>query len=128
MGAVLVSTAGLTIVSTLPETVEADVIAAMTAFMGALSERTITGLWESQLSQVLIKSQERTYALVEKVNSQVTMLALANQEAKMGLIFMNMARASLAIARIIEESLRIYPSSLSPNPSATTIRRFRRLE
>ena len=49
MGAVLVSTAGLTIVSTLPETVEADVMAAMTAFMGALSERTTTGLWESQL-------------------------------------------------------------------------------
>jgi len=90
MGAVLVSTAGLTIVSTLPETVEADVMAAMTAFMVALGERTIKGLWESQLSQVLIKGQERTYALVEKVNSQVTMLALANQEAKLGVILMNM--------------------------------------
>lgn len=65
-------------------------MAAMTAFMVALGERTIKGLWESQLSQVLIKGQERTYALVEKVNSQVTMLALANQEAKLGVILMNM--------------------------------------
>lgn len=61
MGAVLVSTAGLTIVTTLPETVEADVMATMTAFMVALGNRTIKGLWESQLSQVLIKGQERTY-------------------------------------------------------------------
>ncbi len=127
MGAVLVSTAGLTIVSTLPETVEADVMAAMTAFMGALSERTITGLWESQLSQVLIKSQERTYALVEKVNSRTATVALTNEQARLGLVFMNMARASLAIAGIIEEALRAYPSSLSRRPSATNIRRFRRL-
>ena len=77
---------------------------------------------------MLIKGQERTYALGEKVNSQMATFALTNEQARLGLVFMNMARASLAIAGIIEESLRIYPSSLSPNPSATTIRRFRRLE
>jgi len=128
VGAVLLSTAGLTIVSTLPETVEADVVAAMTAPMLALGERTVKELWQGELSQVLIKGQHGTYALVEKVNSQVAMVALAREEAKLGLAFMNMARASLAIAIIIEEALRAYPSSVSQKPSARAIRRLRRLK
>lgn len=128
MGAVLLSAAGLTIVSTLPENVEADVVAAMTASMVALGERTAKELWRSQLSQVLIKGQEGTYALVEKVNSQVAMVVLAGDEARLGLVFMNMTRASMAIARIIEEALRAYPSSLSEKPSPTSIRRLRRVK
>ncbi len=128
IGAVLLSTAGLTIVSTLPRDVQADVVAALTAPMLALGERTAKALWQGQLSQVLIKGQKGTYALVEKVNSKVAMVALASEEAKLGLVLMNMARASLTISRIIEETLRAYPSSLSEKPSATTIRRFRRLK
>ncbi len=128
MGAVLVSAAGLTIVSTLPENVEADVVAAMSASMVALGERTVKELWGSQLSQVLIKGQEGTYTLVEKVNRQVAMVVLASEEARLGLVFMNMARASLVIARIIEEALQAYPSPLSRKPSAPTIHRLRRVK
>ncbi len=128
VGSVLVSSAGLTIVSTLPETVEADVVAAMTAPMVALGERTATELWQGQLSQVLIKGEEGTYALVEKVNSQMAMVVLATEEAKLGLVFMNMARASLAISTIVQEALQAYAPSLSKKPSPRAIRRFRRLK
>jgi predicted regulator of Ras-like GTPase activity (Roadblock/LC7/MglB family) len=128
LGAVLLTAGGLTIVSTLPESVEADVVAAMAAPMLALGERTVEELWQGRLSQVLIKGYEGPYALVEKVNSQVAMVALASREAKLGLVFMNVARTTLAIGRIIDETLQAYPSSVSRKPSAAAIRRLRRLK
>lgn len=128
MGAVLVSTAGLTIVSMLPENADPDVVAAMTAPLLALSERAVKELWQGRLSQVLIKGHEGIYALAEKVNSQVAIVALASRDAKLGFVFMNMARASLIIDRIIAETLRAYPPPPSRKISATAIRRFRRLK
>ena len=127
LGAVLVSTAGLTIVSTLPEPVEPDVVAALTAPTLALSERTVEELWHGQLLQVLIKGHDGTYILVEKVNSQVAIVALASRDAKLGLIFINMTRASAAIARIIEEALEAHPAP-RPRISEASLRRFRRLK
>jgi predicted regulator of Ras-like GTPase activity (Roadblock/LC7/MglB family) len=126
LGTVLVSTAGLTIASTLPETVEPDVVAAMTAPMVALSERTAKELWQGQLAQVLVKGQSGTYVLMEKVNSQVAIVALASKDTKLGFVFMNMTRASATIDRIIKETLEAYPSRPSPRISDTAIRRFRR--
>lgn len=126
MGAVLVSSSGLTIVSTLPNTIEADVVAAMTASLLALGDRTAQELWQGKSDQVMIKGEKGTFTLVEKVNSQVAIVILASVQAKLGLVLMNMLRTSLAVAKIIEEALQAYPSSLAQKPSTATIHRFRR--
>jgi len=126
MGAVLVSSSGLTIVSTLPNTIEADVVAAMTASLLALGDRTAQELWQGKSDQVMIKGEKGTFTLVEKVNSQVAIVILASVQAKLGLVLMNMLRTSLAVAKIIEEALQAYPSSLTQKPSTATIHRFRR--
>ena len=128
MGAVLVSAAGLTIVSTLPDGVEPDVVAAMTAPLLALSERAIEELWQGRLSQVLIVGQDGAYGLVEKVNSQVAIVALASKEAKLGFVFMNMTGASGAIATIIREALRAHPLPAPQKIAARSVRKFRRLK
>lgn len=126
MGAVLISSSGLTIVSTLPNTIEADVVAAMTASLLALGDRTAQELWQGKSDQVMIKGEKGTFTLVEKVNSQVAIVILASVQAKLGLVLMNMLRTSLAVAKIIEEALQAYPSSLTQKPSTATIHRFRR--
>jgi len=125
-GAVLVSSSGLTIISTLPDTIEADVVAAMTAALLALGDRTAQELWQGKSDQVMIKGEKGTFTLVEKVNSQVSIVALASVQAKLGLVLMNMLRTSLAVAKIIEAALQAYPSSVSQKPSPATIHRFRR--
>lgn len=126
IGAVLVSTSGLTIISTLPDTIEADVVAAMTAALLALGDRTAQELWQGKSDQVMIKGEKGTFTLVEKVNSQVSIVVLASVQAKLGLVLMNMLRTSLAVAKIIEAALQAYPSSVSQKPSPGTIHRFRR--
>lgn len=125
IGAVLVSNSGLTICSALPDNIQSDVVAAMTASMLALGERTAKELWEGKLDQVLIKGESGSYTLVEKVNPQVAIVVLASVQAKLGLVLLNVLRTSLAISKIIEEALRVYPASLSQRPSPATIRRFR---
>jgi predicted regulator of Ras-like GTPase activity (Roadblock/LC7/MglB family) len=128
LGAVLVSTAGLTIVSTLPGTAEPDVVAAMAAPLLALSERTAKELWHGQLSQVLIKGQQGSYVLVERVNSQVAIVALASKDAKLGFVFMNITRTSATIARIIKKALEAHPAPRSPHITRAAVRKFRRLK
>lgn len=128
IGAVVVSTSGLTIVSTLPDDIEGDVVSAMTASLLALGDRTANELWRGRLDQVLIRGEKGTFALVEKVNSQVAIVVLASVQAKLGLVLVNLLRASLTVHGIIEEALQACPPPLSQRPTLAAVRRLRRIK
>jgi len=88
----IVSVDGLTIASALPQGVEEDRISAMSAAMLSLGERISTELGQGTLEQVYVKG-ENGYVILMSVGKDAVLTALARQNAKLGLIFLDMKRA-----------------------------------
>ena len=91
-GAAVISVEGLMIASRLPEALPDDLMAAMAAAMLALGERIANDLGRGQLSQVYIKG-ENGYVLLMAVNESAVLTAIASEEAKLGLVFLDMQQA-----------------------------------
>ena len=91
-GAALVSFDGLMIVSCLPDSLTDDLMAAMAAAMLALGERIAKDLRRGALSQVFIKGDEG-YVLMMAVDDKAVLTTLLNDEAKLGLVLLDMRRA-----------------------------------
>lgn len=89
----IVSVDGLIIASALPETVEEDRVSAMSAAMLSLGERIAGELRRGLLTQVYVKG-DRGYVLLTAVGEEAVLTVLARQEAKLGLIFLDMRRAA----------------------------------
>jgi predicted regulator of Ras-like GTPase activity (Roadblock/LC7/MglB family) len=90
--AAVISVEGLLIASSLPETLEEDLMAAMSAAMLALGERIAMDLERGQLSQVYIKG-EAGYVLMMAIDERAVLTTLATDEAKLGLVFLDMQSA-----------------------------------
>ena len=87
----VISVEGLMIASSLSEELEEDHMAAMSAAMLALGERIAAELGRGELEQVFIKG-EKGYVLMMSVDERAVLTALANDEAKLGLVFLDMRR------------------------------------
>lgn len=98
--AAVISVEGLMIASALPETLEDNLMAAMTAAMLALGERIAMELNRGQLSQVTIKG-EAGYVLLMAIDDGAVLTALAANEAKLGLVFLDMREAVSDLRRIL---------------------------
>lgn len=96
----VVSVDGLTIASALPQGVEEDRVAAMSAAMLSLGERIATELGRGTLEQVYIKG-ESGYVILMSVGEEAVLTALAREQAKLGLIFLDMRRAAEALSELI---------------------------
>lgn len=96
----VVSVDGLTIASALPQGVEEDRVAAMSAAMLSLGERIASELGRGSLDQVYIKGVEG-YVVLMSVGEEAVLTALAREQAKLGLIFLDMRRAAEALAKLI---------------------------
>ncbi len=96
----LVSVDGLMIASALPQDVEEDRVAAMSAAMLSLGERTANELARGELEQVYVKGTNG-YILLMAVGEAAVLTGLARQNAKLGLIFLDMKRTAEAAAKII---------------------------
>lgn len=96
----VVSVDGLTIASALPQGVEEDRVAAMSAAMLSLGERIASELGRGTLDQVYIKGQQG-YVILMSVGEDAVLTALAREQAKLGLIFLDMRRAIAALSRLI---------------------------
>ena len=96
----VVSVDGLTIASALPQGVEEDRVAAMSAAMLSLGERIANELGRGVLDQVYIKG-EQGYVILMSVGEEAVLTALAREQAKLGLIFLDMQRAASEISRIL---------------------------
>lgn len=96
----IVSVDGLTIASALPQDVEEDRVAAMSAAMLSLGERIVSELGRGNLDQVLIKGSSG-YVIVMAVAKDAVLAALARENAKLGLILLDMHRATEAISKVL---------------------------
>jgi len=96
----LVSVDGLTIASALPQGVEEDRVAAMSAAMLSLGERIAMELGRGSLVQVYIKG-ENGYVFLMSVGDEAVLTALAREQAKLGLIFLDMRRTTEALLKLL---------------------------
>ncbi len=96
----VVSVDGLIIASALPQGVEEDRVSAMSAAMLSLGERIANELGRGSLNQVYIKG-EKGYVILMSIGEDAVLTALAREQAKLGLIFLDMRRAAEALEKLI---------------------------
>jgi len=96
----VVSVDGLSIASALPNGVEEDRVSAMSAAMISLGERIATELGRGTLEQVYIKG-EKGYVILMSVGKEAVLTTLAREQAKLGLILLDMRRAAEDLSKLI---------------------------
>jgi hypothetical protein len=96
----VVSVDGLTIASALPQGVEEDRVSAMSAAMLSLGERIAAELGRGTLSQVYIKG-EKGFVVLMSIGEEAVLTAMARQQAKLGLIFLEMRRAADDLTKML---------------------------
>lgn len=96
----VVSVDGLTMASALPGDVEEDRVAAMSAAMLSLGERISGELGRGSLDEVYIRGEEG-FVLLTAVGDEAVLTALARDEAKLGLIFLEMRRAAEDLQQLV---------------------------
>jgi predicted regulator of Ras-like GTPase activity (Roadblock/LC7/MglB family) len=96
----LVSVDGLIIASALPAGVEEDRVSAMSAAMLSLGDRISSELGRGTLSQVYVKG-DQGYVILMSVGVEAVLTVLAHQEAKLGLVFLDMRRTAEDLATLL---------------------------
>jgi predicted regulator of Ras-like GTPase activity (Roadblock/LC7/MglB family) len=96
----VVSVDGLTIASALPQSVEEDRVAAMSAAMLSLGERIASELGRGSLEQVYIKGANG-YVVLMSVGNEAVLTALARENAKLGLLLLDMRRTVETLSSIL---------------------------
>jgi len=98
--AAIVSVDGLSIASSLPVATEEDRVSAMSAAMLSLGERISTELGRGALEQVFVKG-ENGYVILTAVGEEAVLTVLARKEARLGLIFLDVARTVQDLKQLI---------------------------
>ncbi len=98
--AAVVDNDGLMIASSLPQDVEDDAVAAMSAALLGMSERIVSELGRGTFELNLIRG-DNGYTILTRAGQEAVLMVLASQRAKLGLIFLDASRASKEIARIL---------------------------
>ena len=96
----LVSVDGLIIASALPASVEEDRVSAMSAAMLSLGERISLELRRGELDQVYIRG-DNGYVLLTSVGEEAVLTVMANSNAKLGLMFLDIKRAAETLSGLI---------------------------
>lgn len=96
----VISIDGLIIAAQLPADIDEDVLGAMSAAMLSLGDRTAQELERGDLEQVLTKGK-KGYVLMVKAGEDAVLTIMAQSNAKLGLIFLDVKRAANKISEII---------------------------
>jgi len=96
----VVSVDGLIIASALQQGAEEDRVSAMSAAMLSLGERISGELGRGGLDQVYIKGNKGAIVLTS-IGDEAVLTALARQEAKLGMIFLEMRRAAEDLVKLV---------------------------
>jgi predicted regulator of Ras-like GTPase activity (Roadblock/LC7/MglB family) len=98
--AAIVSVDGLSIASSLPAGIEEDRVSAMSAAMISLGERIATELGRGMLQQLYVKG-ENGYVILNAIGEEAVLTVLARREARLGLIFLDVARTVQDLGHLI---------------------------
>ncbi len=98
--AAIVSVDGLPIASSLPQGIEEDRVSAMSAAMLSLGERIASELGRGMLDEVYVKG-EKGYVILRAVGEEAVLTVLARHQAKLGLLFLDMRRATEELSAIL---------------------------
>jgi predicted regulator of Ras-like GTPase activity (Roadblock/LC7/MglB family) len=96
----VVSVDGLIMASALPGSVEEDRVSAMSAAMLSLGERISGELGRGGLDEVYIHG-DTGYVLLMSVGHDAVLTVLAREQAKLGLVLLEMRRASGDLAVLV---------------------------
>jgi len=96
----VVSVDGLIMASALPADVEEDRISAMSAAMLSLGERISGELGRGLLEQVYIRGSGG-FVLLTAVGEEAVLTALARENARLGMIFLEMRRAAQDLVKLV---------------------------
>lgn len=96
----VVSVDGLIIASALPADVEEDRVSAMSAAMLSLGERISSELGRGNLEQVYIRGKDG-FVILTAIGEEAVLSALARENAKLGLVFLEMRRAAEYLEKIV---------------------------
>lgn len=96
----IVSLDGLSIASALPEGVEEARVSAMSAAMLSLGERIAAELGRGSLKELCIKG-ENGYVILMFVGPDAVLTALSGERARLGLVLLDMRRATEDLAQLI---------------------------
>jgi uncharacterized protein len=98
--AAVVSVDGLSMASSLPGNVEEDRVSAMSAAMLSLGERIAAELGRGVLEQVYVKG-EHGFVILSAIGEEAVLTVLAREQAKLGLIFLDMSRAVKELEKLV---------------------------
>lgn len=96
----VVSVDGLTIATALPAEVEEDRVSAMSAAMLSLGERIASELGRGNLEQVYIRGSSG-FVILTAVGEEAVLTALAREQARLGLVFLEMRRAAADLNKLV---------------------------
>ena len=96
----VVSVDGLIMASALPADVEEDRVSAMSAAMLSLAERIASELGRGLLDQVYVRGKNG-YVVLMSIGEEAVLTVLARQQAKLGLLFLDMRRAAEELSKIV---------------------------
>ena len=94
--AAVISIEGLTVASSVGDEINEARLGAMSAAMLALGERIAAELGRGTLDEVMIKG-DAGYAVLMPLDENSVLCALAGEEAKLGLIYLDMRRALMEL-------------------------------
>jgi predicted regulator of Ras-like GTPase activity (Roadblock/LC7/MglB family) len=98
--AAVVSVDGLSMASSLPGNIEEDRVSAMSAAMLSLGERISNELGRGSLEQVYVKG-EHGFVILMSIGEEAVLTVLAREQAKLGLIFLDMSRAVKELEKLV---------------------------
>ena len=97
--AAVISIEGLTVASSIGDEINEERLGAMSAAMLALGERIADELGRGALDQVMIQG-DAGYAVLMPLDENTVLCALAGEEAKLGLVYLDMRRALTALRKL----------------------------
>jgi predicted regulator of Ras-like GTPase activity (Roadblock/LC7/MglB family) len=109
----VVSFDGLPMAAALPDGMDEDRVAAMSAALLSLGERAAEGLGRGLLSQVYVEGENGTVFLVS-ADDEAVLVAVAAKGAKVGLMLFEVRRAATAVADVLRVEPLVVVDEVDP--------------
>ena len=101
----IVSSEGLVLASALPSGTDEQEIGAMSAAVLTLGERIARELLSGEVKQIYVEGEGTGYVFLTSISNEAILVTLANANAKLALVFMDMGRIASEAQKILQEDI-----------------------